>query len=63
MHFKDNNFSMAQLTRLLYNYFLQDIMIKNRTNCSNNEPNILKKHACDDNKVIIIIWNLYIIQA
>ena len=33
-------------------------MIKNRTNCPNNEPNVFKKHACDDNKVIIITWNL-----
>ncbi|EFB22996.1 hypothetical protein PANDA_014391, partial [Ailuropoda melanoleuca] len=27
-----------------------DTMIKNRTNCPNNEPKVLKKHACDDNK-------------
>ncbi|XP_022373606.1 interleukin-7 isoform X4 [Enhydra lutris kenyoni] len=30
---------------------LLDTMIKNRTNCPNNEPKVLKKHACDDNKV------------
>lgn len=54
---------VPNLTILLYNYFLQDTMIKNRTNCPNNEPKVLKKHACDDNKVIIIIWNLYVIQA
>ncbi|XP_025778447.1 interleukin-7 isoform X4 [Puma concolor] len=30
--------------------YLLDTMIKNRTNCPNNEPNVFKKHACDDNK-------------
>lgn len=52
---------VPNLTILLYNYSLQDTMIKNRTNCPSNEPKVLKKHACDDNKVIIIFWDLYVI--
>uniref|UniRef100_A0A8C7B7J2 Interleukin-7 n=1 Tax=Neovison vison TaxID=452646 RepID=A0A8C7B7J2_NEOVI len=33
-----------------------DTMIKNRTNCPNNEPKVLKKHACDDNKEGIFLY-------
>ncbi|XP_022373605.1 interleukin-7 isoform X3 [Enhydra lutris kenyoni] len=35
---------------------LLDTMIKNRTNCPNNEPKVLKKHACDDNKEGIFLY-------
>uniref|UniRef100_A0ABI7W930 Interleukin-7 n=1 Tax=Felis catus TaxID=9685 RepID=A0ABI7W930_FELCA len=33
-----------------------DTMIKNRTNCPNNEPNVFKKHACDDNKEAVFLY-------